>query len=33
VREEMKEITRYYLRIGRYFLSTSVLIGFDVSPN
>jgi hypothetical protein len=29
-REEVKEMTKYYLQIGRYFLSTSVLTGFGL---
>jgi len=26
----VKEMTKYYLQMGRYFLSTSVLIGFGI---
>jgi hypothetical protein len=28
--EEVKEMTKYYLQIGRYFLSMSVLTGFGL---
>jgi hypothetical protein len=30
-KEEVKEMTKYYFRIGRYFLSTSVLTGFGLN--
>ena len=26
--KEVKEMTKYYLRVARYFLSTTVLTGF-----
>jgi hypothetical protein len=28
--KEVREMTKYYLQIGKYFLSTSVLIGFGI---
>jgi hypothetical protein len=28
MREEVKKMTRYYLRVAKYFLSTTALIGF-----
>jgi hypothetical protein len=29
--KEAKQMTKYYLRVGRYFLSTAVLTGFGVT--
>jgi hypothetical protein len=29
-RKETKKMTKYYLRIARYFLSTAVLTGFAI---